>query len=136
MRRQAETFDLSQRASQAIDSLATEADVGQAADAAGGDRETIRGWLSQDPEFIAGLNRAKLERVERLRAEVRGLADEALSALRELICGAEVPPAVRLRAALAVLQTADATKVETIGPTSAAEIRSDLSRRELLASLG
>ena len=42
-----------------------------------------------------------------------------MATLRELVSGPDVPPAVRLRASLAILQAADALNVEEIGPTSA-----------------
>lgn len=121
---------------QAIDALSIVADVPKAAAVAGVDPDTLRGWLSRDAEFIAGLNLAKAERVERLRSEVRELASVALSTLRELLSAPETSPAVRLRAAMAVLAAADATTPETIGPTDAADIRRELSRRDLFASLG
>ena len=56
-----------------IEAIATGADAAQAAEAVGVDRETPREWLDDDPSFVAGLNRAKRERADRLRAEVRGL---------------------------------------------------------------
>jgi hypothetical protein len=119
----------------AIESLADSADVSRAAGSAGVEAERVREWLSRDPEFIAGLNRAKSERGDRLRAGVRGLADDAFATLRGLISGPHVPPAVRLKAAMAVLETANAMRGETIGSTSAAEIQADLMNREPYASL-
>ena len=53
--------------SRAVESLADSADVARAAETAGVDAETLRGWLARDPEFIAGLNRARAERGDRLR---------------------------------------------------------------------
>ncbi len=70
------------------------------------DAEAVAGWLAGDPEFIAGLNRAKSHRQERLRAS------------------------------LAILQAADAMKAETIGPTSAASIQASMDRKALIESLG
>ena len=59
----------------AVDALASSANVAKAARTrAGVDRETLRDWLDRDPEFIAHLNRAKHDRADRLRAEVRDLA--------------------------------------------------------------
>src|SRR4051794_29723027 len=110
MARQSETPDPVQRAAQAkaVDAIASGADVAGASEAAGVERETLRDWLDGDAEFIASLNRAKVERGDRLRSEVRGLASEAVATLRELVSGPETPPAVRLRAALAILEAADA----------------------------
>jgi 5'-3' exonuclease len=89
------------------------------ADVAGSDPETAAEWLRDDPESIAGLNRAKSFRRERLRADVRSLASDAMATLRELVSGPDVAPAVRLRASLAILQAADALNVEQIGPMTA-----------------
>ena len=120
----------------AIEAIATGADAAQAAEAAGVDQETLREWLDDDPSFVAGLNRAKRERADRLRAEVRGLASEAVASLRELFSNPEVPPAVRLKASLAILGTAGAMRAETIGPTTEAEVRAEMNHRDLMASLG
>lgn len=89
------------------------------------DRGAVADWLLHSPDFIAGLDRAKSHRTERLRAEVRSLATEAVSALRNLITGSDIPPAVRLRAALAILGAAGALTEEAIGPTSAEEVRAE-----------
>jgi hypothetical protein len=138
MARQSETLDPLLRVARdkSVEAIASGADLAAASDAAGVDRETLRGWLDGDAEFIASLNRAKLERVDRLRSEVRGLASEAVATLRTLISGPEIPPPVRLRAALAILEVADAMRVEEIGSTCAAEIRGELSRRNFLTNLG
>ncbi len=106
------------------------------ADVAGSDPETAAEWLRDDPEFIAGLNRAKSFRRERLRADVRSLASDAMATLRELVSGPDVAPAVRLRASLAILQAADALNVEQIGPTSAEGVETELEDKRFLESLG
>ena len=54
------------------------------------------------------MNRATSFRWARLRAEVRSLAYNAMATLRELVSGPDVPPSVRLRASLAIIQAADA----------------------------
>lgn len=120
----------------AIGALITGSDVVGAAGVAGIDPETLRAWIDSDPEFIAGLNRAKVERAGRIRAEVRELAADALSTLRALLSDPTAPPAVRLRASLAILQASDAMKAEAIGPTNPREVRSELSQRDLFAGLG
>jgi hypothetical protein len=75
-------------------------------DTADRESEAMAGWSGDDPEFIATLNRAKLSRRERLRADVGSLASDAIVALRKLAMDPCVPPSVRLRASLAVLQAA------------------------------
>ena len=106
------------------------------ADVAGNDPETAAGWLRDDPEFIAGLNRAKSFRRERLRAEVRSLASDAMATLRELVSGPDVAPSVRLRASLAILQATDALTVEEIGPTTAESVRAKIEHGAFIESLG
>ena len=106
------------------------------ADVADCDPEAVAGWLDREPEFIAGLNLAKSYRQERLRAEIRSLTTEAVKTLRKLVRGADVPPAVRLRACLAILDAANAMKPKTIGSTSARGVKASLEHRGLIESLG
>jgi hypothetical protein len=120
----------------ALDALAAGDDPRRAADLAGIDEEALRDWLDDDPEFLAELNRARRDRADRLRTEVRSLAADAVATLRALVTGPEVPPAVRLRAALTVLGTVGAMAEETIGPTTTVGVRAEQSRRHLLESLG
>src|SRR3954468_15415535 len=98
----------------------------EAAELDGVDAEAVVGWLAGDAGFVAGLNRAKTYRAERLRAEVLTLTTRAVKTLRQLVSGPDVPPAVRLRASLAILQAADAMKAETIGSTSARGVKASM----------
>ena len=100
------------------------------------DSEAVAGWLAGDPEFIAGVNRAKSYRQERLRAEILSLTTRALKTLRQLVSDSAVPPAVRLRASLAILDAANAMKPETIGSTSARGVKASMDHRALIESLG
>jgi len=100
------------------------------------DAEAVAGWVERDAGFVARLNRAKTVRAECLRADVRSLASDAVATLRELVSGPDIPPAVRLRAFLAILQAADAMKAEIIGPTSETAVRASMSHRALIESLG
>ena len=68
---------------------------------------------------MAELNRAKLEQLEVLHAELRSLAGEATRTLRTLLTTPETPPAIRLRAAIAVIQSVGGMEQEKIGPTDA-----------------
>jgi hypothetical protein len=104
------------------------------ADVAGCGLEDVACWLDRDPEFIAGLNRAKNCRRERLRAENRSLTSEAVATLQELLSSSDVPPAVRLRACLATLEVANVMKAENIGPTSAEAVRARVSHQKLIES--
>jgi hypothetical protein len=85
---------------------------------------------------IAGLNRAKSFPRERLRVDVLSLASDAMATLRELDSGSDVPPSVRLRASLAILQAADALKVDEIGPTTAEAVQASIEHKRFIDSLG
>jgi hypothetical protein len=96
----------------------------------------VVGWLDGDPGFVAGLNRARACRAERLRAEVRSLTSEAVATRRELVSGPDVPPSVRPRSPPSILQAADAMKAEAISSTSARGVRVSMDHRALIRGLG
>jgi hypothetical protein len=98
--------------------------------------EAVVDWVQSDAGFVARLNRARSYRAERLRADVRSLASDAVATLRELITAPEVPSTVRLRASLAILEAADAMKAETIGSTSVEGVQASMEHRMLIESLG
>ena len=75
-------------------------------------------------------------RRERLRADVLSLASDAMATLRELVSGPDVPPSVRLRASLAILDAANALKAEEIGPTSAEAVQAKIEHKRFIESLG
>ncbi|MDA1316252.1 MAG: helix-turn-helix domain-containing protein [Acidobacteria bacterium] len=79
-----------------------------AAQAAEIDRSTVYLWKSSDPTFAAALCQAQCAYVEALNAEVRGLAADAVAAVREIITSPQTPAAVRLKAARDVLNAAGA----------------------------
>jgi hypothetical protein len=106
------------------------------ADVADCDPGDVAGWLVGDPEFIAGLNRAKFYRQERLGADILSLTTRAVKTLRQLVSDCAVPPAVRLRASLAILDAANAMKPESIGSTSVRGIKASMDHRALIESLG
>ena len=54
------------------------------ADVADCDSEAVADWLRGDPEFIAELNRVRSYGAERLRADVRSLASDAMATLRRV----------------------------------------------------
>jgi hypothetical protein len=100
----------------------------------GGDAEAaaVAAWPARDAEAVAAENRSRRFRRERLRADVRSLADQAVVTLREMLAGPDVPPAVRLRACLAILAAADVIAAEAIGPTTAGGVE----REKFLETLG
>ena len=95
-------------------------------------RTTFYLWIKSDAAFQADLNRAKQEQAEAMRAQLRGLADVAVSTIREMLTGADVPAGLRLKAALAVLQTTGMLKPEEIGTTDPESIERDLRQESLL----
>jgi hypothetical protein len=100
-----------------IAALMRGATVTEATKQADVDRSTYYVWLKSDANFAAELDRAKREQAESMRAQLRGLADTAIATLREILTGKDVAPAVRLKAALSVLQGTGALEPETIGKT-------------------
>jgi hypothetical protein len=73
--------------------------------------------------------------MERLRADVRSLASDAMATLRELVSSPDVPPAGRLRASLAILEATAALKADEFGPTSAEGVRAKMNHERLIESL-
>lgn len=116
------TTALTQQQSELIVALVAGATITDAAQKAGCDRGTYYQWL-RDPEFEAELNRAKLERANVLRTQIRDLADTAVSTLREMLTGTDIPPGIKLKAALTVLQCSCTLTPETVGLTDASQIR-------------
>ena len=98
--------------------------------------EAVAGWSEDDPKFIAELNRARSYRTERLRADIRSLASDAMATLRELVSSPDVAPSVRLRASLAILQAANALKAEDAGPQTAEGVQARIAHERFVESLG
>lgn len=142
MQRDATPDDPSPTQLKAIEALAAGATYGAAAAAAGVDRATLYRWRRDDAAFIAGLNRALRDRADAMRAELRGLASEAVETIRELMRGG--PEGVRLRAAQAALSVSGGLEVPSYGATEAEAIREEWERQaqdrygldELLSHLG
>ena len=66
-------------------------------------RTTIHHWIRNHPEFKAAAELAQTEYAAALSDEMRELSTLALKTLRNLLERSDVSPAVRLKAALAVL---------------------------------
>ena len=88
---------------QVIAALAQGRTVTAAAQTAGVHRNTIYNWLNE-PAFKTAAEEAEAEYVAILSDGMRDLAALALETLRNLLQDSKTPPAVRLRAALAILQ--------------------------------
>jgi len=125
------TVELAPQQAEVITALARGATVTDATKKANIDRTTYYLWLRSDATFQAELNRAKQEQMDAMRAQLRGLADMAVSTVRETLTGTDVPAGVRLKAALAVLQSIGTMEPEEIGKTDPQEIESDLLMERL-----
>jgi AcrR family transcriptional regulator len=126
------TTRLARQQADVIAALMRGASVTDATREANVDRTTFYLWLKSDAAFQAELNRAKQEQAEAMRAQLRGLADVAVSTIREMLTGADVPAGLRLKAALAVLQTTGMLKAEEIGTTDPESIERDRKQQSLL----
>jgi len=119
------TMELAPQQAEVITALVRGATVTDAAKQANIDRTTFYLWLKSDATFQAELNRAKREQMDAMRAQLRGLADAAVSTLRETLTGTEIPAGVRLKAALAVLQGIGTLEPEEVGKTDPAAIKEE-----------
>jgi hypothetical protein len=124
----------------AIGALLAGSTVTDAAKSAGVSRATVHRWLSDDPDFMAAYNMARREAAEARRQRLSGMGLEAVETLRELLTDRDTPPAVRLRAAMEVLQVATSPPGGPTDPRDAATLirrrENARARREMLADLG
>jgi transposase-like protein len=98
------TSTLSPVQARVVAALAQGASITEAARAGGIHRSTIYNWLQSEPEFRTAVQESRAEFAQYIRAELRELTTLAVSTLRQLLVNADTPPAIRLRAATAVLQ--------------------------------
>lgn len=96
--------DLTPSQLQAVQALATGATVTAAAEAAGVHRDTIYEWRRALPAFAQAVEDAKAAYETHLHDQLAGLAQLAMAAIRRLLEDPATPPAIQLRAALAVLR--------------------------------
>jgi Homeodomain-like domain-containing protein len=112
------TPQLSPAQERALQALLDGATVTEAATAAGVDRTTVHRW-QRHVKFFTAMNRAKADRQNAVRAGLQSLTQEAIGTMRDLLKDPTVPPAVRLKAAMAVLGTVKGWEPERIGDTDA-----------------
>ena len=120
--REQEAETLRTQKMEVIAALMRGSSVVDATQRAGVDRTTYYLWTKSDPEFLAELNRAKLEQAHALRTQIQELVPEAIQSVRELLTGTAVPPGVRLKTAMLILQSACTLKPDSIGATDPEEI--------------
>ena len=88
---------------QVLARLAAGHTITAAAGAAGIHRATVYRWLKAEPKFSTAVEHARNEYVETLRDDLKTLSALSLAGLRNLLESKNTPPAVQLRAILAVL---------------------------------
>jgi hypothetical protein len=120
------TPGLSAQQADVIAALMRGATVTDATKQANVERTTFYLWLRSDANFQAELNRARQEHMDGMRAQLRGLADTAVSTVQQMLTGTGVPAGVRLRAARAVLQSIGTLEPEPIGKIDPEKIETDL----------
>jgi transposase-like protein len=87
------------------------------------DRTTIYTWRKNSPAFSLALQSARKLQTESIADSLQDLASTAVETLRDLLVSNEVPPAVRLRAALAVLKTSNQQPAPEIIPEPPPELQ-------------
>jgi transposase-like protein len=92
---------------QVVASLAQGHTVTRAATAAGIHRTTIHNWVRDSTEFHTALEEARRQFTASVADQLNELSAVALRTLRALLESPDTPPAIRLRAALAVLGRPD-----------------------------
>ncbi|MFN3326696.1 MAG: SEC-C metal-binding domain-containing protein [Bryobacteraceae bacterium] len=96
--------DLTAAQIRAVQALAAGATVAAAAEAAEVHRDTIYEWRRTKPAFAQAVIQAKSACESQLHDQLAALAQTAIATLRRLLEDPATPPAVQLRAALAVLR--------------------------------
>ena len=105
---------LSQPQLRAFNALVTGSSVTEAALAAGVHRCTVHTWCRGHELFRSALEDSKRIQAEIVTDHYRGLVDDAVAALRNIVTDFDCAPGIRLKAALAILNGASAApKQET-----------------------
>lgn len=102
----------------AIQLLLTGTTVAAAARELGIDRTTIYSWQKTSPVFALALTRARSLQNQIITDSLQDLAAAAIDTLRDILVSPNAPPAVRLRAAQAVLTACSNNKHESQEETS------------------
>ena len=99
-------YGLSQQQLTVICALSSGATLTGAAQQAGVHRNTITNWRRNLLPFQQALSDAQYDRALYFREQMENLAGDAIETIREILDDPQAPASVRLRAALAVMQTA------------------------------
>jgi transposase-like protein len=95
--------DLQERA---VAAISCGASLTEAAKQIGVHRNTINNWRLSSQYFRASLAQAQYDRALLHREQAEALAPAAIDAIRDILANPNAAPSVRLRAALAILETA------------------------------
>ena len=125
---------ISVRQAEALVALTSGSTLKEAAERAGVSRTTLYEWRNNAPAFITELNRLRQDKLDAVQTGIQNLAVQSLNVLRELLTDKSMPPAVRLRAALAALNSIDAMTPPQPGPTAEDQVRTEqeVQRQEQL----
>lgn len=95
---------LSTKQQKAIAALLVAKDVQSAAIQAGVSERTLHRWINEDERFRAALRAAEAQAIDDAVRRLVGAANSALNVLMVLMLDQKTPAAVRLRAAISVLE--------------------------------
>jgi hypothetical protein len=112
---------------QVLGALLTGATVTAAAAKAQVSRQTVHRWMSDDPEFITELNRARREMADAVGQGLRLLSGQAVRVLRQVLTSSKMPAALKVRAAVEVLKLVSAPPE---GPTDVEDARHAIAARD------
>ena len=99
-----ETAGLTPVQVQVVAALAAGRSVVRAAAASGIHRSTIHNWIRTSQQFCDAVNQARSHFHAIVADQLNELSGAALDTLRQLLASPDTPPALRLHAALAVLE--------------------------------
>lgn len=99
-------YGISSQQFEVICALSSGATMTAAAEQAGIHRNTINNWRRNSPPFQNALAHAQYDRALLVREQIEEHLDLAFQALRDLLADPKTPASIRLKAALAIIQTA------------------------------
>jgi Homeodomain-like domain len=88
--------ELTPQQAAAVDLLAVGRTITEVAEAVGVTRQTVSGWLNQDPVFEAAVNRRRQELWENVSDRLRALLPNALDVLKQALENGSVKAAVEV----------------------------------------
>ncbi len=107
--------------------------ITQAAEAVGIHRNTVRNWRRCVPAFAREMEFAVREQALVWHEQATELAPKAALELEKLLTSPETPPAVRLRAALAILKIASQPATQPLRSIVHATVDLETTHRHMLA---